>query len=274
MISNNNQPPTKKSILFISLKTKYCFLLIVLILAFSGMTTHAWARYYDPALGRFISPDSVIPDVYNPQAMASYSYVVNSPLNYSDPSGHMFEKEIEMWRKKYNMAERAYCRVSAKIDIRFCDIISENALFVAERNMYNAHNNLQYFIDANRLLENGQNNINEQDLAHFYYVHDEEHIPGNGQLMAATTTAAPAVTIAAPTVFPPLPTATTTAAPAATIAAPTVFPPLPTATTTAATTTQADGLRNRVTNFGINTFTPILIHWAVRQVPNCHHQRR
>jgi RHS repeat-associated protein len=45
-------------------------------------------RYYDPTLGRFISPDSYIPDLTNPQDLNRYSYARNNPLKYSDPTGH------------------------------------------------------------------------------------------------------------------------------------------------------------------------------------------
>jgi RHS repeat-associated protein len=45
------------------------------------------ARYYDPALGRFISADSIVPDYTNPQAFNRYSYVLNNPLYYTDPTG-------------------------------------------------------------------------------------------------------------------------------------------------------------------------------------------
>lgn len=46
------------------------------------------ARYYDPQLGRFISPDSIVADPSNPQDLNRYSYVDNNPLNYTDPTGH------------------------------------------------------------------------------------------------------------------------------------------------------------------------------------------
>jgi RHS repeat-associated protein len=46
------------------------------------------ARYYDPALARFISADSIVPDPLNPQALNRYSFVYNNPLSYTDPSGH------------------------------------------------------------------------------------------------------------------------------------------------------------------------------------------
>jgi len=38
------------------------------------------ARYYDPTIGRFISPDNVAPNYWNPQDLNRYSYVHNNPL--------------------------------------------------------------------------------------------------------------------------------------------------------------------------------------------------
>ena len=46
------------------------------------------ARYYDAALGRFISADTIVPDPTDPQAFNRYSYVINNPLRYTDPTGH------------------------------------------------------------------------------------------------------------------------------------------------------------------------------------------
>ncbi len=47
------------------------------------------ARYYSPSLRQFTQPDSIIPDVYNPQDLNRYSYVRNNPYKYVDPSGHI-----------------------------------------------------------------------------------------------------------------------------------------------------------------------------------------
>jgi hypothetical protein len=46
------------------------------------------ARYYDPHLGRFIQPDTLVPDPLNPQAWNRFSYCYNNPVSYVDPSGH------------------------------------------------------------------------------------------------------------------------------------------------------------------------------------------
>jgi RHS repeat-associated protein len=53
------------------------------------------ARYYDPALGRFIQPDSIVPEPGNPQSFNRYSYVLNNPLRYTDPTGFFTEEAIE-----------------------------------------------------------------------------------------------------------------------------------------------------------------------------------
>jgi len=52
------------------------------------------ARYYDPALGRFIQADSIVPSPGNPQSLNRYAYTLNNPLRYTDPTGHYSEEEI------------------------------------------------------------------------------------------------------------------------------------------------------------------------------------
>jgi len=46
------------------------------------------SRYYDPELGRFIQPDSIVPNPDSSQSLNRYSYVLNNPLKYVDPTGH------------------------------------------------------------------------------------------------------------------------------------------------------------------------------------------
>jgi RHS repeat-associated protein len=49
---------------------------------------HYQARFYSPKLGRFISPDTIIPVFENPQSWNRFSYAVNNPIRYNDPDGH------------------------------------------------------------------------------------------------------------------------------------------------------------------------------------------
>jgi RHS repeat-associated protein len=53
---------------------------------------YAQARYVSNAQGRFTSPDPFIPsiDPWQPQSMNRYSYVINNPLNLTDPLGLYF----------------------------------------------------------------------------------------------------------------------------------------------------------------------------------------
>ena len=52
------------------------------------------ARWYDPALGRFVQPDPLVPDPGNPQALNRYTYVYNNPLRYTDPTGRCAESGL------------------------------------------------------------------------------------------------------------------------------------------------------------------------------------
>lgn len=51
------------------------------------------ARWYDPYLNRFVSPDSIIPDSYNPLDYDRYSYARNNPLRFVDPTGHWADEQ-------------------------------------------------------------------------------------------------------------------------------------------------------------------------------------
>ncbi len=44
------------------------------------------ARWYDPAVGRFIQADTIL--TYGVQGQDRYAYVNNNPLRYTDPTGH------------------------------------------------------------------------------------------------------------------------------------------------------------------------------------------
>lgn len=48
---------------------------------------HMNGRVYDPQLGRFLSVDPVFAHPTNAQSLNPYSYVLNSPLSLTDPTG-------------------------------------------------------------------------------------------------------------------------------------------------------------------------------------------
>jgi RHS repeat-associated protein len=51
---------------------------------------HMNGRLFDSAIGRFLSPDPVVQSPYLGQNRNRYSYVLNNPLKYTDPSGYQF----------------------------------------------------------------------------------------------------------------------------------------------------------------------------------------
>jgi RHS repeat-associated protein len=53
------------------------------------------ARYYDPGLGRFLSPDTWDPILAGVD-VNRYAYALNDPINGSDPSGHLVGKTDDL----------------------------------------------------------------------------------------------------------------------------------------------------------------------------------
>lgn len=74
---------------------------------------HMNGRVYDASLQRFLSADPNIQAPSNTQNHNRYSYVLNNPLKYTDPSGYFFKK---VW-KKIKRAVRKYWRQIAAIAI-------------------------------------------------------------------------------------------------------------------------------------------------------------
>ncbi len=62
------------------------------------------ARWYDPSLGRFISPDSIIPDPGNPQDLNRYAYALGNPVKYRDPTGHWVETAFDVVSVGFDIA--------------------------------------------------------------------------------------------------------------------------------------------------------------------------
>ncbi|MFC4700693.1 RHS repeat domain-containing protein [Glaciecola siphonariae] len=57
---------------------------------------HMGGRIYDPTLGRFMQADPFVQAPKNTQTYNRYSYVLNNPMSYTDPSGFFFKKSLSM----------------------------------------------------------------------------------------------------------------------------------------------------------------------------------
>ncbi|MCB1194120.1 MAG: RHS repeat-associated core domain-containing protein [Leptospiraceae bacterium] len=54
------------------------------------------ARYYDPKIGRFLQPDTVL-QTSSPFGTNQYMYVDGNPVMYNDPSGHKSQNFMKKW---------------------------------------------------------------------------------------------------------------------------------------------------------------------------------
>ncbi len=65
-------------------------------------------RVYDPRLGRFLQADPFVQAPRNAQNLNRYSYVLNNPLSYTDPSGFFLKRLIRKWGRTIAAAVAAY----------------------------------------------------------------------------------------------------------------------------------------------------------------------
>ena len=86
------------------------------------------ARYYDPELGRFIQPDDIIPNLGNPQSYNRYSYVLNNPLRYTDPSGHSWVPWWEEVKGQWAVDEMVRAHTEYGNYTQFMDARRKNAI--------------------------------------------------------------------------------------------------------------------------------------------------
>ncbi len=81
------------------------------------------ARYYDPALGQFVSPDTIVPDETEVFAYNRYMYGYGNPVKFNDPSGHCPAVTRE------NHAEAAGCHQLATTILQQWDKTEETAAY-------------------------------------------------------------------------------------------------------------------------------------------------
>jgi RHS repeat-associated protein len=77
---------------------------------------HMGGRVYDPILGRFLQADPFVQQPNNTQNLNRYSYVLNNPLNATDPSGYFFQMLV-MWAVQYIAAATASSAIGTALGI-------------------------------------------------------------------------------------------------------------------------------------------------------------
>ncbi len=78
-------------------------------------------RFYDPSLGRFISPDQAVPDFNDPVALNRYTHAMNNPMTFYDPNGEWGLSSIKKTVKKaggaVSKAAKKTVEAAKKIDV-------------------------------------------------------------------------------------------------------------------------------------------------------------
>ncbi|WP_163408346.1 RHS repeat-associated core domain-containing protein [Flavobacterium ajazii] len=75
---------------------------------------HMNGRLYDPKLHRFLQPDNYVQDPGDTQNYNRYSYVLNNPLKYTDPSGESWKS---WWKNNWKTVVTATAAVATAVVI-------------------------------------------------------------------------------------------------------------------------------------------------------------
>jgi len=68
------------------------------------------SRFLSTQIARFTQPDTIVPNLYDPQSLNRYSYMKNNPLRYTDPSGHYVAMEDGDYDFDPEWDEDDYCK--------------------------------------------------------------------------------------------------------------------------------------------------------------------
>jgi hypothetical protein len=97
-------------------------------------------------IGRFVSPDIVVQDPANPQNFNRYSYVLNNPLKYVDPTGMKFDVNYDNWTEQDYLNWFAYGATAMPVEQAYQNMMNDENLPLEEKS------NLQMLHDADNVL--------------------------------------------------------------------------------------------------------------------------
>ncbi len=75
---------------------------------------HMNGRIYDPRVGRFLSPDPYVPSPLSTQSYNRYSYALNNPMKFTDPSGFFLKKVFKGIKRAVRKVAR-FVRRNARV---------------------------------------------------------------------------------------------------------------------------------------------------------------
>jgi RHS repeat-associated protein len=81
------------------------------------------ARYYDPNIAKFTSPDNIVPKIQAPPSLNRYTYVDNNPVKFNDPTGHCKGTpnnrgdDADCWKAYDDLQKGAYGKLGYVADL-------------------------------------------------------------------------------------------------------------------------------------------------------------
>lgn len=137
------------------------------------------ARYYDPYIGRFTQPDSMLQDPTNPQSLNRFSYALNNPLKYTDSSGHYIDTVFDIGSLAWSIHDLKqdphsilnWVALAADIGTLALPVVAAGgtgvrALKVADKALETAAdvNKAENVVDAGKIAEKGLEAIDAKNL--------------------------------------------------------------------------------------------------------------
>ncbi|MDD6832436.1 MAG: hypothetical protein PUE80_04660, partial [bacterium] len=128
------------------------------------------ARLYDPALCRFLSPDPIVQAPTDPQNFNRYTYCLNNPLRYTDPSGMTVNYDDDERTKQLQEFIQELRRISKLFDKLYRYINeSETNISIGFGDQIDPNNSGQFDAGNNRISFNEKKEIETRVVVEEFY---------------------------------------------------------------------------------------------------------
>ncbi len=142
------------------------------------------ARWYDPTIGRFMQADSIVPEPGNPQSLNRYSYVLNNPMRYTDPSGNAWRDADDFLPNRgpeeYRKAHKSYFGESPTYaewtrDYTYLRNVRSQTALTPSQGDWQAYYKMRSIIGDNLLSYNANSDLLLADYVTFPWINKAEN---------------------------------------------------------------------------------------------------
>ncbi|WP_059043802.1 RHS repeat-associated core domain-containing protein [Paenibacillus rubinfantis] len=126
------------------------------------------ARYYDPAVERFISKDTYEGSVTNPLSLNLYTYVANNSLRYFDLSGHRIEQDKYLSKNDQKLMDQYtadFNKAKAAGNKAAMQVAHDKANALREANGFEIINRTDYSTGKTTSISTGKGGVREDWLS-------------------------------------------------------------------------------------------------------------